>query len=107
MALREDAVRRGLSVSEYGVKDVESGEVFTAATEEQLYERLGYRWIPPELREGRGELEAARDGELPALVEVSDLRGDLHMHSTWSSDAKDTIEEMAGPRETGATSTSR
>ena len=95
VALREDAVRRGFSVSEYGVKETESGEVFTAATEEQLYERLGYRWIPPELREGRGELEAARAGELPALVEVSDLRGDLHMHSTWSSDAQDTIEEMA------------
>jgi DNA polymerase (family X) len=95
VALREDAVRRGLSVSEYGVKDVDSGEVFTARSEEELYERLGYRWIPPELREGRGELEAARKGELPTLVEVSDLRGDLHMHSTWSSDAQDTIADMA------------
>jgi DNA polymerase (family 10) len=95
VALREDAVRRGLSVSEYGVKDVESGEVFTARREEELYERLGYTWIPPELREGRGELEAARKGELPALVEVADLRGDLHMHSTWSSDAKDTLADMA------------
>jgi DNA polymerase (family X) len=95
VALREDAVRRGLSVSEYGVKDVDSGEVFTAHSEEELYERLGYRWIPPELREGRGELEAARKGELPTLVEVSDLRGDLHMHSTWSSDAQDAIADMA------------
>jgi DNA polymerase (family X) len=95
VALREDAVRRGLSVSEYGVKDVESGEVWTARTEEELYERLGYRWIPPELREGRGELEAAKKGELPALVELSDLRGDLHMHSTWSNDGKNTLEEMA------------
>jgi DNA polymerase (family 10) len=95
VALREDAVRRGLSVSEYGVKDVDSGEVFTARSEDELYERLGYRWIPPELREGRGELEAARNGELPALIEVSDLRGDLHMHSTWSSDGKDTLEAMA------------
>ena len=95
VALREDAVRRGLSVSEYGVKEVESGEVFTARTEEELYERLGYRWIPPELREGRGELEAARKGELPKLVEVSDLRGDLHMHSTWSTDAQDTLADMA------------
>jgi DNA polymerase (family X) len=95
VALREDAVRRGLSVSEYGVKDVESGEVFTAATEEELYERLGYGWIPPELREGAGELEAARRGELPKLVEVKDLRGDLHMHSTWSNDGKNTLEEMA------------
>jgi DNA polymerase (family 10) len=95
VALREDAVRRGLSVSEYGVKDVESGEVFTSATEEDLYERLGYRWIPPELREGHGELEAAKAGRLPELIEVSDLRGDLHMHSTWSSDGKNTLEEMA------------
>jgi DNA polymerase (family 10) len=95
VALREDAVRRGFSVSEYGVKEVGSGEVFTARTEEELYERLGYRWITPELREGRGELEAARKGELPALVELSDLRGDLHMHSSWSNDGKNTLEEMA------------
>jgi len=95
VALREDAVRRGLSVSEYGVKDVETGEVFTARTEEELYERLGYEWIPPELREGRGELEPARKRKLPALVELSDLRGDLHMHSTWSNDGKNTLEEMA------------
>jgi DNA polymerase (family X) len=95
VALREDAVRRGLSVSEYGVKDAETGEVFTARTEEDLYERLGYQWIPPELREGRGELEPARRRELPALVELSDLRGDLHMHSTWSNDGKNTLEEMA------------
>ena len=95
VALREDAVRRGLSVSEYGVKDIETGEVFTARTEEQLYEHLGYQWIPPELREGRGELEAARKRELPTLVEVSDLQGDLHMHSTWSNDGKDTLEAMA------------
>jgi DNA polymerase (family X) len=95
VALREDAVRRGLSVSEYGVKDVESGEVFTCATEEELYERLGYQWIPPELRQAVGELEAARRRELPKLVEVSDLRGDLHMHSTWSNDGKNTLEEMA------------
>jgi DNA polymerase (family X) len=93
--LREDAVRRGLSVSEYGVKDLETGEVFTARGEAELYERLGYEWIPPELREGGGELEAARTRALPALVEVSDLRGDLHMHSSWSSDGKNTLAEMA------------
>jgi DNA polymerase (family 10) len=69
--------------------------VFTARTEEELYERLGYQWIPPELREGRGELDSARKRELPTLVELSDLRGDLHMHSTWSSDGKNTLEEMA------------
>jgi DNA polymerase (family X) len=95
VALREDAVRRGLSISEYGVKDVESGEVWTSRTEEELYERLGYQWIPPELREGRGELKAAANRELPALVETGDLKGDLHMHSTWSNDGKNTLEEMA------------
>jgi DNA polymerase (family 10) len=93
VALREDAVRRGLSVSEYGVEEVESGEVFHAADEEKLYERLGYAWIPPELRENRGELEAAREGRLPQLVERADLKGDLHMHTDWS-DGRATLEEM-------------
>jgi DNA polymerase (family X) len=95
VALREDAVRVGFSVSENGVKDVESGEVFKTGSEEALYEFLGYQYIPPELRENLGELEAARNGELPELVELGDLRGDLHLHSTWSSDGKNSIEEMA------------
>ncbi|MDQ3778389.1 MAG: DNA polymerase/3'-5' exonuclease PolX [Actinomycetota bacterium] len=95
VALREDAVRRGLSVSEYGVKDAGSGEVMTARTEEELYAQLGYAWIPPELREDGSELEAARSGELPELVEVAHIRGDLHMHTTWSNDGKNTLEEMA------------
>jgi DNA polymerase (family X) len=95
VALREDAVRRGLSISENGVKEVESGEVFKTGSEEALYEFLGYQYIPPELRENLGELEAAQNGELPELVELGDLRGDLHAHSTWSSDGKNSIEEMA------------
>ncbi|MDP8910617.1 MAG: DNA polymerase/3'-5' exonuclease PolX [Actinomycetota bacterium] len=95
VALREDAVKRGLSVSEYGVQTVESGEVFRTRSEVELYEYLGYQYIAPELRENAGELEAARRGELPALVELGDLRGDLHAHSTWSNDGKSTIEEMA------------
>ena len=94
VALREDAVRRGFSVSEYSVTNVETGEEFTAADEEELYAHLGYAYIPPELRENGGELAAARKGELPTLVERSDLRGDLHSHSTWS-DGKATIEQMA------------
>jgi DNA polymerase (family 10) len=94
VALREDAVRRGLSVSEYAVTNTETGETFTAADEEELYAHLGYAYIPPELRENSGELEAARRDELPALVERADLRGDLHAHSTWS-DGKATIEQMA------------
>jgi DNA polymerase (family 10) len=95
VALREEAVRRKLSVSEYGVQEVETGAVHTDRTEEGLYKRLGYAWIPPELRENMGELEAAREGKLPQLVELGDIRGDLHTHSTWSSDGKNTIEEMA------------
>jgi DNA polymerase (family 10) len=94
IALREEAQRRGLSVSEYGVTEVESGNVLTSESEEELYERLGYAFIPPELRENGGELEAARKGELPALVEPGQLRGDLHTHSHWSADGKNTLDEM-------------
>jgi DNA polymerase (family 10) len=95
VALREDAVRRGLSVSEYGVETVETGEVFRTRDEAELYEFLGYQYIPPELRENGGELQAARRGELPVLVELGDVRGDLHSHSTWSADGHDSIEQMA------------
>jgi DNA polymerase (family 10) len=93
VALREAAVRRGLSISEYSVTVVETGEEHTFATEEEVYRFLGYAWIPPELREDGGELAAAQRGELPALVELSDLRGDLHTHTTWS-DGKDSLEDM-------------
>jgi DNA polymerase (family 10) len=93
VALREDAVRRGFSVSEYSVTEVESAQEHTFATEEEVYRFLGYDWIPPELRENGGELAAARKGELPALVELGDLRGDLHTHTTWS-DGKDSLEDM-------------
>jgi DNA polymerase (family X) len=92
--LREAAVARGLSVSEHGITDTESGDVTLCATEEEVYERLGYSYIEPELREGRGELKAARKGELPELVEVADVRGDLHCHTTLS-DGRNTLEEMA------------
>jgi DNA polymerase (family X) len=94
IALREDAQRRGLSISEYGVTDVESGDVVTHASEDELYEYLGYSHIPPELREGTAEIAAARAGALPTLVEPEDLRGEMHCHSTWSSDGKNSLEEM-------------
>ncbi len=92
--LREEAVGRGLSVSEHGITEVESGETELCASEERVYERLGYSYIEPELREGRGELRAARDGELPDLVSVDEIRGDLHSHTTLS-DGRDSLEEMA------------
>jgi len=94
VAMREEAVRRGLSISEYGVTTVETGEIFKTEDEDALYEFLGYQPIPPELREDNGELEAARHGELPALVELSQVRGDLHTHTHWSADGKNTLDEM-------------
>jgi DNA polymerase (family X) len=94
VALRERAVKDGLSVSEYSITVVETGEELRYGSEAEVYERLGYQFIPPELRENSGELEAARRGELPTLVELGDIKGDLHCHSTWS-DGKNTLEQMA------------
>lgn len=104
VALRTLAVRKGLKVNEYGVFRVAKGsgeddaagegEWVAGATEEEVFEAVGLPWIPPELRRGQGELEAAREGRLPRLVTVEDIRGDLQMHSTWS-DGRDTIEAMA------------
>jgi DNA polymerase (family X) len=92
--MREEAVSRNLSVSEHGVTDTESGEVTHCATEAEVYVRLGYEYIVPELREGRGELKAAREGKLPQLLELGDLKGDLHTHTTLS-DGRNTLGEMA------------
>jgi DNA polymerase (family X) len=93
VALRERAVKDGLSVSEYSITVVETGEEVKFADEVQVYERLGYQLIPPELRENAGELEAARRGELPKLVELQDLKGDLHTHTSYS-DGRDSLEQM-------------
>jgi DNA polymerase (family 10) len=95
IALREEAQRRGLSISEYGVTTVETGEVVTHTSEDGLYAYLGYATPSPELREGTHEVAASRERALPELVELSDLRGEMHCHSTWSADGKNTIEEMA------------
>jgi DNA polymerase (family 10) len=92
--LREAAVAAGLSVSEHGITEVESGAVTLCETEQAVYEKLGYTYIEPELREGRGELKAAREGELPQLIEVGDIRGDLHSHTTLS-DGRNSLDEMA------------
>ena len=94
MALRDYAVRRGLHISEYGVLDDASGETHRCATEADVYGLLGMQYIEPELREDRGELEAALKSALPELVTVEDLRGDLHCHTT-ASDGTASIEQMA------------
>ncbi len=93
-ALRTAAVKQGIHVSEYGVAIDESETTHACATEEEVYELLGMAYIPPELREDRGELEAARKKALPALLEVDDIKGDLHSHSI-ASDGHATILEMA------------
>ncbi|POM22316.1 DNA polymerase/3'-5' exonuclease PolX [Actinomadura rubteroloni] len=90
---REIAVRAGLRLSEYGIFDVESGALIASETEEEVYARLGLPWIHPTLREDAGEIQAALAGELPRLVTVDDLRGDLHSH-TDLTDGTATLEEM-------------
>src|SRR5450755_3372979 len=94
MALREAAVRKGLHVSDYGVLDDATGETSRCEREEEVYALLGLAYIEPELRENRGELEAAAAGTLPDLIALGDLRGDLHCHTT-ASDGTASIEEMA------------
>lgn len=105
VAVRTRAVRDGLRVNEWGVFRIpegadpaelgkEDGERLAGATEEEVYEALGMSWVPPVLRENRGEVEAALAHELPELVRLEDIRGDLQMHSTWS-DGKVSLEEMA------------
>ena len=92
--LRERALQRGYSVSEHGVAEVEGEKVHRFADETGVYELLGLPYIEPELREGRGEIEAGDTGELPDLVTVDDIRGDLHCHTTLS-DGRNSLEEMA------------
>ncbi|MFI8828791.1 DNA polymerase/3'-5' exonuclease PolX [Streptomyces sp. NPDC053431] len=92
---RELAVRHGLKLSEYGLFDAESGETITSETEEAIYARLGLPWIPPTLREDRGEIAAGLRGELPALLTEKDIRGDLHTH-TDLTDGLASLEDMIG-----------
>ncbi len=94
IALRERAVKMGLNISEYGLARAGTGDYEPAATEEEIYERLGLPYIPPELREDTGEIEAAEKGGLPNLIEAVDVRGDLHVHTNWS-DGRGSIETMA------------
>jgi len=92
--LRERAHRKGLKLSEYGITDLASGKLEKFATEEAFYQRQGLEFIPPEIREGGEEIGRAEKGTLPKLVELSDIKGDFHVHSDWS-DGRDSIEAMA------------
>ncbi len=92
--LRSLSIERGWRLNEYSLSDTKTGKRVAGRTETEVYVKLGLSYIPPELREARGEIEAAREGKLPNLVEAEDLRGDLQMHSTWS-DGADELEKMA------------
>lgn len=95
VAIRTRAVRMGLKLSEYGLFRLDNESKVAGDTEESVYQALGLAWIPPELRENCGEVEAAAENRLPHLVELGDIRGDLHMHTT-ETDGRATLEEMAG-----------
>jgi DNA polymerase (family 10) len=94
VALRTRAVKMGLKLSEYGLFRSDGDARVAGETEAGVYEALGLPWIPPELRENSGEIEAAEAGRLPDLVDLADMRGDLHMH-TVATDGRGTLEEMA------------
>jgi DNA polymerase (family 10) len=94
VTLRTRAQKMGLTLNEYGLYRVESNELVAGETEDGIYAALGLPWIPPELRENSGEIEAALEGRLPRLVELSDMRGDLHMHTT-ETDGRASLQEMA------------
>jgi DNA polymerase (family 10) len=92
--LREMAVKKGLTINEYGIFRVEDNKKLGGGHEEDVYNILGMQYVPPELREDRGEIEAALSGSLPRLVCAEDIRGDLHAHSSWS-DGANSIEQLA------------
>jgi len=99
--LRSIAESQGFKVNEYGIFRVSDNERVAGTTEESMYETLGLQWIPPELREDRGELEAARRKMLPDLIEESDLKGDLHIHTNWSDGYSSAEEVIEAARERG------
>ncbi len=94
ISLRERGHKQGLKLSEYGIMVIATDKLEKFSTEKEFYHRLGLQYIPPELREAQGEIEKAEQGAIPKLVELSDIKGDLHTHTDWS-DGHDSIEEMA------------
>lgn len=99
--LREYALKQGLSLNEYGITEVSSGTVRLFESEDEFYRALGLEWIAPELRQGAGELQAAREGTLPRLISVGDIRGDLHAHSDWSDGSVSAEAMVLAARERG------
>jgi DNA polymerase (family X) len=95
VSLRQRALKMGYTLSEWSLAKLDDGAVVAAATEEEIYAALGMDWMPPEMRENLGEIEAAAQRAIPRLIEASDLRGDVHMH-TVATDGRSTILEMAG-----------
>jgi len=103
IALRDIAIGKGLRLNEYGIFDEQTGRRLGGAVEEDVYHAVGMDWIPPEMRENRGEIAAARAHCLPTLVELGDLRGDLHVHTNWT-DGTATLRDMAiAARDAGLT----
>jgi DNA polymerase (family 10) len=94
VTIRQRALKRGYTLSEYALARMDDGSFVAGATEQEIYAALGLDWIPPELRENNGEIEAAEQHQLPTLIEQSDIRGDVHMHTN-ATDGKNTIREMA------------
>ncbi|MGE5646177.1 MAG: DNA polymerase/3'-5' exonuclease PolX [Acidobacteriota bacterium] len=94
IALRNRCLKKGYTLSEYGLFRLEGNERAAGAAEEEIYEKLGLAWIPPELRENQGEIDCAAEGRLPRLVEAPQIRGDLHIHTT-ETDGRATLEQMA------------
>jgi DNA polymerase (family X) len=94
VSLRQRALKQGYTLNEYGLVRMEDEKRVAGKTEEEIYKKLGLAWIPPELRENNGEIDAAEQGKLPQLITVEDIQGDVHMH-TVETDGKCTIEEMA------------
>ena len=94
ITLRTRQQKRGLKLSEYGITDSKTDKLEKFATEEAFYKRLGMQYIPPEIREDQGEIDLAEKGRVPKLIELSEIRGDIHVHTDWS-DGQDSLEEMA------------
>ena len=107
VATREIAVRKKLKLSEYGLFEVESGNLLVSATEEEVYERLGLDWVPPPMREDNGEVQAAQRHQLPKLIQLTDIKGDLHSHTNLTDGVGTAGRDGRRPPAPAVTSTSR